>query len=68
MGGKDFIPPETDGAAQVSRFCYILSFGMKSVSDFRKYAGLASEVSAGGETVMELAGNLIEQWTPRFRR
>ena len=29
MGGKGFNPPEGEGAAQVSRFCYIVDFGTR---------------------------------------
>ncbi len=51
MGGKGFIPPEGEGAAQVSRFCYIVNFGTRSRPDFGKYAAKAQKASIAGESV-----------------
>lgn len=51
MGGKGFIPPEGEGEAQISQFCYIISFGAKGRPDFRKYATKAHEASMAGEPV-----------------
>ena len=51
MGGKGFNPPEGEGAAQVSRFCYIVDFGTKGRPDFQKYAAKAHKASIAGEPV-----------------
>ena len=51
MGGKGFIPPEGEGAAQVSRFCYIVNFGTKGGADFRKYSAKAHKASTTGGPV-----------------
>jgi hypothetical protein len=51
MGGKGFIPPEGEGAARVSRFCYVVNFGTKGRPDFKKYAAKAHEASMAEEPV-----------------
>ena len=51
MGGKGFIPPEGEGAAQVSHFCYIVNFAAKGRPDFQKYATKAHKASMAGEPV-----------------
>ncbi len=51
MGGKGFIPPEGEGAAQVSHFCYIVKFGTKGRPDFQKYAAKAHKAWAAGNPV-----------------
>lgn len=51
MGSKGCIPPEGEGAAQVSSFCYIVNFGTRRRSDFGKFAAKARETSKQGEPV-----------------
>ncbi|MGC1396981.1 MAG: hypothetical protein WA827_00470 [Candidatus Binatus sp.] len=51
MGGKGFVPSEGEGAAQVSRFCYIVTFGVEGQPDFQKYAAKAHKTSMAGGTV-----------------
>ncbi len=51
MGGKGFVPSEGEGAAQVSRFCYIVTFGVEVQPDFQKYAAKAHKTSMAGGTV-----------------
>jgi hypothetical protein len=51
VGGKGFIPPQGEGAAQVSHFCYIVNFGTKGRPDFQKYTAKAHKASMSGKPV-----------------